>query len=105
MEKLQEIKEKLYFKDIDDTFCKPLKYHLRDAIIEGLTEITLIEAYPETDLDFVWCTHYAEALPRDDCRKSECSSYESKSGRGACSNRGSLYAHGNEVTFKISDYV
>lgn len=96
-------KDKLYFASVDDTFCQPLEYFTHDASLEGLKEITLIEAVPDNDNpDYVWCTQMGEVTDRDRCRKSECSYYESKSGRGVCSSRGKLYQHGNEVTFNLS---
>lgn len=96
--------EKLYFASIDDTFCQPLEYFIHDAKIESRKEIRLIEAIPDNNNpDYVWCMQMGEVAERGLCRKSECSYYQSKSGRGVCSNRGSLYEHGDEVTFKISD--
>jgi len=57
-----------------------------------------IEAIPDNDnKDFVWCSYYGEVTERQDCKKSMCSHYTSKSGRGVCSNRGKLYKHGETV--------
>jgi len=93
---------KFYFKDIDDTFCVSLEDHIHDAKIEGLSEITLIEAIPDKDnKDFIWCTHFAECGERSFCKKSVCDSYSSKSGRGKCKHRGNLYEHGEEVKFNV----
>lgn len=93
---------KLYFGSIDDTFCSPLEDRLEDAREEGLTEITLVEAIPDmNNPDFIWCMHYGEVTDRSECRKSQCTDYESKSGRGKCANRGNLYRHGEEATFQI----
>lgn len=95
-------KEKLYFRDTDDTTCRPLNWHLDDARDEELTEVTLIEAIPDNDnVDYVWCSHYGEVTDRDQCKKSFCPHYESKSGRGVCKHRGNLYTHGEEVKFKV----
>ena len=95
-------KPKLYFKTIDDTFCSSLESHLQDAKNEGLEEVTLIEADPDNDNpDFIWCTSEGECVERHMCKKSQCSSYNSKSGRGVCSDRGNLFQHGDEVLFKI----
>jgi hypothetical protein len=95
-------KQKLYFRSIDNTFCEPLEDILNDAKFEGLSEIKVIEADPDTDTtDHIWCRHYGEVTERSDCSKSVCPHYESKSGRGKCSSKGKLYYHGEEVTFKI----
>lgn len=95
---------KLYFKSVDDTFCSPLESHLHDARIEGLEQVNLIEAVPDNDnTDFIWCSQHGECVERHQCKKSECSSYESKSGRGICSKRGNLYQHGDEVSFNVNN--
>lgn len=94
--------EKLYFKSIDHTTCHSLEWHLEDAKLEDLQEITLVEAIPDNDNpDYVWCTHYENAEEKNQCRKSFCPGYESKSGRGVCEHRGNLYCHGNEVKFDV----
>lgn len=96
--------KKLYFKSIDDTTCHSLESHLDDARDEELSEITLVEAIPDNDNpDFIWCTHYGEVAEKDQCKKTFCPHYSSKSGRGKCEHRGNLYSHGDEVTFKIEE--
>lgn len=102
-------KKQYYFKSIYDETCHDLEYYLDDCISEakeaGKDEFTLIEAIPDNDNPhYVWCTHYLEVVDRDQCRKSFCPHYESKSGRGVCQHRGNLYEPGEEVTFKVSDY-
>jgi len=98
--KKQETKN--YFQDIDSTHCQPLEGFINDAKFEGLKEITLLEAIPDNgSSEFIWCSQLGECVERQDCKKSLCSYYESKSGRGVCSNRGQLYFHGDEVKFEI----
>jgi hypothetical protein len=95
-------KEKLYFESIDDTSCYPLSDRLNDAKLEGLKKVTLVEAIPDNDnVDYIWCGHQGEVGERQECKKSICSYYESKSGRGVCRHRGNLYQHGEEVTFDV----
>jgi hypothetical protein len=95
-------KEKLYFKDTDDTFCTSLQSRLEDARYEELKTITLVEAIPDDGTnDFVWCTHYMDCLEKNECKKSICQHYSSKSGRGKCENKGNLYLHGEEITFDV----
>lgn len=95
-------KPKLYFKSIDDIFCEPIEGILDEAKFEGLSTITVLEADPDFDnKDYIWCTHYGEVGERSSCKKAVCPYYESKSGRGKCSNRGYLYSHGKEVTFDV----
>jgi len=96
-------KIQLYFRDTDDTLCQSLESLLQDAKYDGLEKITLVEAIPDNvTSEFIWCVQHGECVERHECRKSQCSYYESKSGRGVCSNRGKLYFHGNEVIFDVS---
>jgi hypothetical protein len=94
--------EKLYFRSIDDTTCYSLETHFEDARDEELTKIKLVEAIPDDGTnDVVWCTHYVECVDKDQCKKTFCEHYSSKSGRGVCEHRGNLYLHGEEVTFDV----
>jgi hypothetical protein len=95
-------KEKLYFKNIDDTNCYPLSDRLNDARLEGLETVTLVEAVLDNDNSvYIYCGYNGEVGERQECRKSFCFHYESKSGRGVCKHRGNLYCHGEEVEFKL----
>lgn len=90
--------KKLYFLDIDSTNCYPLEDYTEEELDDNNRE--LVEAIPDNDnKDFVWCTYYGEVAQREDCKKSECPYYTSKSGRGVCSNRGKLYKHGETIKF------
>lgn len=93
---------KLYFRDEDSTHCQSLEAHIQDAQFEELTEIELMEANPDDGKSgFIWCTEYGDTVDRGECKKSLCSHYHSKSGRGVCSNRGNLYWHGEKVKFDV----
>lgn len=95
-------KKKLYFKSINDTVCLSLESHLQDAKLEELDKITLIEAVPDhNNPDYIFCVHEGEIGERQGCKKSICSLYSSKSGRGTCKHRGRLFQHGNKVEFDI----
>lgn len=92
----------LYFRSVDDTFTETLEDLLSDAKIDGLSEITVIEAIPDNGTsDMIWCLYHGECGEKSECKKSICPQYESKSGRGACKHRGKLYLHGEEKTFKV----
>lgn len=94
--------EKLYFKDIDSTTCSSLSDMLNDARLDGLETITLVEAIPDNGTtDMIWCTYNGEVVEKSECKKSLCSYYSSKSGRGTCANRGNLYLHGEEIVFNV----
>ncbi|MBG0514073.1 hypothetical protein [Elizabethkingia meningoseptica] len=96
------MKAKLYFQDVDSTFCYPLEDHLKEAKEEGLTNITLVEAIPDNKTsEYIWCSYYGESGEKNECRKTYCSRYSSKSGRGVCQHRGKLYLHGESVEFKV----
>ena len=95
-------KQKLYFTDIDSTHCEPLQGLIEEAKYDGLEKLTLVEAVPDNGTsEFIWCVQHGECVERHNCKKAVCSYYESKSGRGVCSNRGQLYFHGDEVTFDV----
>lgn len=95
-------KQKLYFKDSDEIICTSIQSILEDAKEQNLTSITVFEAIPDNETkDFVWCTHYFQITEKSICKKSECSMYSSKSGRGVCKHRGKLYLHGKQVTFDV----
>lgn len=94
--------KKLYFREIDSTNCYLLKDQLNDARLEGLEIVTLVEAIPENEnIDLIWCTYHGEVIEKEDCKKSICPYYSSKSGRGKCEHKGNLYGFGDEVKFKV----
>ena len=96
---------KLYFRDIDSEICYKLVGFIAEAIDEELEEVTLVEAVPDFDnKGYVWCTSDGTCVERSQCKKAYCTGYQSKSGRGVCENRGRLYRHGEEHTFKVNDY-
>ena len=97
-------KDKFYFESIESEVCYTLQSHIIEAKENDLEQITLFEAIEAKVEGIVWCGLLDVAIEKSECTKKECSSYNSKSGRGACSHRGSLYEHGEEVTFKVSDY-
>jgi len=95
-------REKMYFKNEDSETCQTLEDLLKEAKEDELTEITLVEAeIDDGTTDFIWCTHYGTVVEKDECKKSLCPNYESKSGRGKCSNKGQLYLHGESVKFNV----
>ena len=96
-----ETSKTLYFENEDGTHCQALEYYLHDAKLEDKEQITLMEAIPDTAGDYIWCSLAGEAVDRGECKKAHCSSYNSKSGRGVCAERGKLYMHGDKVTFNV----
>lgn len=95
-------KEKLYFNNEDSTHCYALEDHMNEAKESGLDEIFLIEAIPSPKEEHVWCSYHGEVVERNECKKSECDYYSSKSSRGACEHRGSYYLHGEKVKININ---
>lgn len=95
-------KDKLYFKNEDSEICETLEDLLNEAKQDELIEITLVEAeIDDGTTDMIWCMHHGECVEKSECKKSLCSHYESKSGRGKCSNKGQLYLHGESVKFNV----
>lgn len=94
--------EQLYFENEDSNFTETLESLINNAIYEGLETITILKADKEHgETGFIWCTYYGNCVEKSDCSKSQCSHYESKSGRGRCLNKGTLYTHGESVTIEI----
>lgn len=91
--------EKLYFTSIDDTFCQELKHYSKEDLEE--LNYNLIEAEPDDGKSgFIWCSYKGECVEKYECKKSECPYYKSKSGRGKCQNKGSLYWHGKKINVR-----
>ena len=96
------MKEQFYFKNEDAEHAYPLSHFIEEAKEEGLKKITLIEAIPDNkNPDYIYCKLIGEVGDRSECCKSQCDSYESKSGRGVCIHRGGLCAFGEEKNFKV----
>lgn len=93
--------KKFYFGSEDDTFCFPIKSILADAKAEGLQQVEVFEAVPDSHGDHIWCTHYGEVVERGECKKSQCEKYTSKTGKGVCSNRGKYHTFGDKKTFDV----
>jgi len=97
------MKQKYYFQTSSSEMAFTLEY-FEDEVPEEGDEITLFEAIPDnSNQDYIWCTHYHEIVDKDQCKKSFCPHYESKSGRGVCKNKGNLFEVGNPVKFKLID--
>jgi hypothetical protein len=100
-------KEKLYFGSLDEEICRPLSYFIEsvDSVDSAkVQELILFEAVPDTGPEeFVFCQHYGEVADRDQCKKSVCPHYQSKSGRGKCEHRGKFYTHGKEVVVVVKN--
>lgn len=92
---------KLYFAN-KESLCTTLADHLHDAQLEGLSEITLIEAIKDDGTSGqTWCAYKGYAVDNCDCKKSACGYYSSKSGRGRCEHKGTLYSFGNKEVFQV----
>lgn len=95
---------KLYFLNEDANICYPLQYHIDNAKEEGLKEIELFEAIPDTvNTDMVWCSEYVNTMERSECNKDcpqfHCSKASPKSRR--CDFRGKLYMWGDIFRFDV----
>ena len=96
------MKVQFYFKDEFSECAHPLAHFIEKAKKEGLAEITLFEAIPENDNPhFIYCCHVGVVGDREECSKSRCEFYESKSGRGVCRYRGKLFTKGERIMFKV----
>ena len=103
-EKIDMAVEQLYFRYEDSEYCFPLEYFLADAQADGLTEITLIKAIPDSDnKNFIWCNYIGECGERSECCKARCKYYQTRGNAkgGMCKYRGWIFQHGEKETFKL----
>jgi hypothetical protein len=91
--------KKLYFLNSSQNHCHTLdSFDLEELEDEGFE---IYEAIPDNNnKEFIFCTYYGEVVERELCSKKWCPYYESKSGRGVCSNRGKLYEFGEKINVK-----
>lgn len=91
---------KMYFSGNDDEHCYPLAYHLSIAKDDGLTEIRLFEAEPETVPGMFWCTAVEDVSEEGNCGR-ECDFYNPRNLKsGICSYKHKkFYVKGKEVLF------
>jgi hypothetical protein len=96
-------KYKFYFGSKDDEYCHTLEALIAEAKQNGEKEIEVYEAVPDhSQTDFFFCTSLEEVVDHEECKKSECEYYESKSGRGVCMYRRLCSTAGKKITVKIS---
>lgn len=93
-------KKKLYFENEHANFCYPLSYHIENAKEEGLKEIELFEAVPDTmNKDIIWCMEMETTGDKSECNKN-CPYYIATKGR-ICDLRGKLMEFGEKVKFNV----
>lgn len=91
---------KLYFLDESSNMCYPLDYHIERAKEEGLKEVELFEAVPDTfNKNMLWCLEFESMFEKSDCNKS-CPYYKALKGT-KCDLLGSLLVCGEKVKFDI----
>ena len=92
---------KFYFEDEDSERCYHLDYFVRHAREEGLTEIELFEAVPDTlNTEMSYCKELEDVVELSTCNE-ECEYFEA-SEEGACKMKGILMEWGEKVKFDIS---
>ncbi|WP_321331912.1 hypothetical protein [uncultured Bacteroides sp.] len=94
--------EQLYFKDEDSCSVQSLEDFINEAKEEGLSEITLFEADPDTEKEYIWCEAFGETKEKSECRKKCCSGYEKPENGNICADRGTLYWHGRKMLFNVT---
>lgn len=96
---------KYYFRFSQDEICYPIEYFSEVAKADGLSQITLYEAVPETVPGFFWCKAYE--LP---CKEGEgtcgrtCQDYAPKNKKwGICSHKCPTfyYNSGEQVVYDV----
>ena len=93
--------KKLYFENKDANICYPLQTHLERAKEEGLKEIELFEAIPDTmNKDIVWCTEIESTSEKSECNKN-CPYYKAPIKGHICDLRGKLMNFGEKIKFNV----
>ena len=94
-------KEKLYFENEDSEMCYPLGYHIEKAKEEGLKEIELFEAIPDTtNKDTIWCSELETTGEKSECNKT-CPYYTAPEKGRICKRRGKLMEWGESFKFSV----
>lgn len=94
-------KEKLYFENEDSEVCYPLRFHIENAKEEGLKEIELFEAIPDTtNKDFIWCSELETTGEKSECNKT-CPYYSAPEKGRICKKRGKLMEWGEIFKFCV----
>jgi hypothetical protein len=94
-------KKKMYFENEDANFCYSLNFHIENAKEEGLKEIELFEAIPDTmNKDIVWCTELEATSEKSECNKL-CPYYKAPLKGRICDLRGKLMDFGEKVKFNV----
>ena len=94
-------KEKLYFENEDSEICYPLSYHIDNAREEGLKEIELFEAIPDTtNKDIIWCSELETTGEKAECNKT-CPYYIAPEKGRICKRRGKLMEWGESFKFSV----
>lgn len=96
-------KEKLYFENEDSEVCYPLCYHIDNAKENGLSEIELFEAIPETGInDIIWCSEVGSTVDKSECDKT-CPEYSAPEKGRMCKRLGRLMTCGKQVKFSVEN--
>ena len=98
---MKKSNKKLYFKNEDEDMCYPLQDHIKYAIQEGLKEIELIEAIPDTkNKKFVWCIFLGQIIEKSTCNK-KCIYYSRPDKGYKCEEKGKLMTFGKKIRVSI----
>lgn len=97
-------KKKIYFSEMDDEFCHPIPYLLKEMEDRELTETKVHSAKVDYDSDYGWCKAFSVPLEKREsgCGK-ECKHYEPRNGKsGCCKEYGYCYLPDQEYTLNIN---
>jgi hypothetical protein len=90
----------LYFRSADSELCHSIDYFYDEMIENGITELEVYEAIPETVKDIFWCKAqcFCGDSGNDECGK-DCRDYSPRNGKSGCCKHltHKLYIHGDKV--------
>ena len=98
--KKTDMKNKFYFKNEDAELCYSKEHFIEGMEDEGITEMEVLEANPDSKSDYFWCKEHG--FCGDDTREtcgSECKEYAPRNGKSGCCKHHTkkLYFHGEKV--------
>jgi hypothetical protein len=97
-------KVKLYFKDKDSEYCQSLDSFKDEMRLNGIQEMTVIEAVKDNSKDYFYCQSAGEVTENDGICGKGCCDYEPRNGKnGICNHKSPCYfPDGKAITIKLN---
>lgn len=96
---------KYYFREDDDENCYQKASIIEQMKIDGITELSVVEAKRKTAMGYFYCQKYSEVGEVGESCGKQCGGYKPRNGKnGRCVYSGNCYSPTeNKRTFKIKE--